>query len=393
MFTGISTYLLMTLLIWWAFCGYIWLLFLFQVLKSKECRTCQLEVRPKIAVLIACYNEVGLALRKVQNTRELSYPPEALSIYFLNGLSSDGTADVLSQAIAGQANWHLVETGVAGKIHQLNVGLAMLPADVKIVVNTDMDAFLESGVLEKFAQAFSEDDRIAVVGANISPGDCLDIEKNYWEGQNTLRILESAVYSSSIVVAPCYAFRRSVLSAFPDDCVADDIYVAFKANTLGLRTRYIVEAKGFELRCPNTAEQFLSHKFRKGNAFLQELLRILYMLPRMNPWWKVIYLTKLLQVAVIPWVLPYFALATLSFLLSGGALFQLAILCCGALVASMIASSVSLNRFKSVHFNGSRQGGQGILVPFIIANLVMVLVGLTYPLYRQDSKYQKVGDK
>lgn len=392
MFPAVSIYFLMVLLIFWVYCGYIWFLFMFYVLHpSNVLESGKPGILPKIAVLIPCYNEENYVTRKVENTRALHYPDELLEVYFLNGLSTDGTSPMLKEYTAGLSNWHVIDTMISGKILQLNKGLSLLPPDIDIVVNTDMDTILNDDVLEKIGIQFATDQRIVVVGANISPYNGIPIERNYWENQNTIRILESTVYASSIVVAPCYAFRRTLLDAFPADCVADDIYVAFRANTAGGLTCYLADAKGLELRNPNTIETFFSHKFRKGNAFMQEILRFVYMLPAMNIWWKVIYLTKLLQVAVIPWILPYFALSTLSFLLDGAGLFKLAVLGCSFLFCAVIVSSYSINRFKKIHFNGAQKKNRKIMLPFLISNLILILVGLSYPFYQQSSNYKKVS--
>lgn len=395
MFPGISIYLFMAALIFWAYCGYIWFLFLFYVLSPSQCTVGggSATVIPKMAVLVPCHNEVQILAQKVQNLGELRYPENKLLVYILDGCSTDGSPEALRQLVQGKPNWHVVDTDVTGKINQLNVGLTLLPNDVELVVNTDMDTLLEQDVLEKFAIELEKDPRIMVLGANVSPKACLTIEHAYWEGQNTMRIIESAVHTSSIVVAPCYAFKRDLLEAFPADCVADDIHVAFKANTLGGITRYVADAKGYETRTPDTMEIFFSHKFRKGNAFLQEILRFLYMVPSMKSWWKTIYLTKLLQLAVIPLVIPYFLISTFSFLLSGGGLFKVAIVSCTVLAISFVISSLTVNRFKMVHFNVSCKTNRGILVPFILTNLILVLVGLSYPFYRQNSQYAKIGQQ
>lgn len=391
MFTGLSCYLLMVGLIFWVYCGYIWLLFFFNVLAPPRCqRDAEPAVWPKIAVLVPCRNEALLAVAKVDNLLEMDYPRERLVVYFLDGASSDDTLAHLTAAVGQTPHWHVVATEVTGKINQLNVGLALLPDDVDIVVNTDADTVLAPDVLRRFAAAFAADPRVTVVGANISPNGALAIEHSYWENQNTVRILESAVHTSSIVVAPCYAFRAGLLDAFPRDCVADDIHVAFKANTQGGLTRYLCGAKGVETRTPETLEAFLCHKFRKGNAFLQELLRFVYMLPGMTPWWKVIYLTKLLQLAVVPWILPYFVLSSISFLLSGVGLMRVALFSWTVLFLCAVISSRAMTRFKKVAQGESGKAHRGLLAPFVFANLVLVLVGLSYPFYRQNSNYSRL---
>jgi hypothetical protein len=45
----------------------------------------------------------------------------------------------------------------------------------------------------------------------------------------------------------------------------------------------------------------------------------------------------------------------------------------------------SLNYSKSKHFAS--------LHYFVVANLILVLVGLSYPFYKQTSSYEKIGKK
>lgn len=387
MFTIISVYLLMVALIFWSYSGYILLLTLLWMLNAS-CRQPKPDVSGvKIALLIPCYNEEGMAERKVANCKALKYNDDDMIVCFIDGSSTDKTVEIIRRAIAEKPCWKCVESDKTGKINQLNVGLSMLPDDVDIVVCTDMDAILEDSSLQHIIKAFNDDPNLALAGANISPISCLPVEKNYWEGQNTLRILESTVCTSSIVIAPFYAFRKRLVKQFPKDCVADDIYIAFEANTRGYRTAYIADARGQELRAPDNIGDFFQHKFRKGNAFLRELYRFLYRMPEMKGWWLLIYLTKFLQLALTPWVLPYFALCTLSMLLSGGAQLHIACVCLLFLGVTFVMASCTTNYFKKKNFNGEKQVGTGLLLPFVLSNLILILVGVTYPFYRQDSNY------
>ena len=330
MFTTISIYILLTLIIFWSYCGYLILLLVISTLYSQGNNDSPPLAPhpnlPKMVVFVPCYNEENHIKAKIENLERLSYEQDNLKVVFLNGTSTDSTSKIISALISDNPNWRLIETGCSGKINQINHGLSHAVGNADIIVNTDVDALLSDDVLLKFAKTFQEDSRIALVGANISPKSAIPLEMFYWRDQNSLRIVESDVYTSSIVVAPCYAYKASLISEFPKDCVADDIFIAFKANTEGYLAKYLADATGQETRVPTGLAELFSHKFRKGNAFLIELYRFFYLLPAMTGWWKVIYLTKLLQMAVIPWVLPYFLISTLSLLLSSGGLFQLSIL-------------------------------------------------------------------
>lgn len=382
----------MLFIIVWSYCGYLILLLIFSALNPPEQeQESQPSTLPKIAVIIPFYNEEEYVEKKINNLKRLKYEKDKLRIYFVDGLSTDNTKEMIINLVDDMPNWHIIESEYKGKIHQVNHALSVLDKDVEIVVNTDMDTMTESDVLIRFANKFTSDSRIAVVGANIAPHDPIPIERNYWQDQNLLRIIESKVYTSSIVVAPCYAYRSFLIDSFPIDCIADDIYVAFKANTEGYITNYIEAITGSELRTPNTFSEFFSHKFRKGNAFLIELFRFFYQLPYMSGWWKVIYLTKFVQLAVIPWVLPYFLLSTISLALSGRGLFQMAFFGFLFLSVSFITTSFLMKKCRSEYLNITKSKKRYIIKPFLISNLILILVGLSYPFYIQTSNYQKTG--
>ncbi len=394
MFITTSVYFLLLFLIFWSYCGYLILLIAFSTLSPRTKRKITPPEKPsKIAVFIPCFNEEDYAAGKIDNLKEMKYGGGEFEVYFLHGASDDKTSAEISARIADRPDFHLLETGCRGKINQLNYGLSRVGGEADIIVSTDMDAALDPDILSKIVAEFDSDPRVAVVGANISPHDSISLEKDYWRDQNLLRLVESEVYTSSIVVAPCYAFRTSLLTTFPEDCIADDIYTAFKANTEGFLTRYIESGKGVEIRSPSTTEEFLRHKFRKGNAYLVELFRYFYRLPEMSGWWKVIYLTKLLQLAVIPWILPYFLLSTISLCLSGWGLFQIALFGILFLTIFLILTSLIMDRFRLKYLESSGSKLRPTFALFALSNIILILVGLSFPFYKQTSSYRKIRDK
>ena len=84
---------------------------------------------------------------------------------------------------------------------------------------------------------FEAEKKVAVVGAHVIPQNALPLEAKYWSDQNQIRILESRVHSSSILIAPSYAYRRDILDSLPDDCIADDMYISFYANIKGWKSK------------------------------------------------------------------------------------------------------------------------------------------------------------
>jgi cellulose synthase/poly-beta-1,6-N-acetylglucosamine synthase-like glycosyltransferase len=203
-------------------------------------------------------------------------------------------------------------------------------------------------------------------------------------------MIESEVYASSIVVAPCYGFKRELLNAFPEDCVADDIYISFLANTMGKKTKYIREAVARELRAANRIRDFTVHKFRKGNAYVTEILRFLHSLPQMCGLWKLIYLTKFIQVVVVPWVVPLFILTSASLMLSGAGPLKIVVSAFAFLGLSFL--------FTHILVTSGRKKEKARYIPitylqlFFITNLILIVVGLTYPFYKSSSEYYKIDE-
>ena len=394
MFTTTSVYFLLLLLILWCYCGYlIFLLILAKLQPNIKTQQASLNYFPKINIFVPCFNEQNLIQQKIDNLNTLKYKNSRLDVYFLHGESTDKTGDIIGDAISQTHNFHLIETRCTGKINQLNYGLLHCKGKSNIILCTDVDAILSEDVLTLFCLAFQADEKVCLVGANISPLATIKMEDYFWRDQNIIRSLESKVYTSSIVVAPCYAFKSSLLEQFPKDCVADDIYISFKANTENYLTKYITEAQGKETRTPKTFGEFFVHKFRKGNAYLIELFRFFYRLPHMTGWWKIIFLTKFFQLAIMPWAVPFFLLSTISLTLSGWGLLQISIFGLLALLIGFSATFLLLKRERGKYYASDESFQFPNLNLFILSNLILIAVGISYPFYKQNSSYNKIGNE
>lgn len=281
---AVLIYLALGVLIFWSYCGYLISLLALSAFKPGEDRSGDVLRLPSFVLLVPCYNEEALVEAKVRNLAELDYPKDRIRVLFLDGGSVDATRELINDRITGHPHMGLVETGTRGKTPQINAVLPSLTAE--IIVCTDMDAELNGNVLRDFARAFESDETIGVVGAKVMPRTNSLLETQYWEDQNVIRLLESEVHSSSIVIAPCYAFRRGIIDAFPEDCVADDIFISFLANVRGFKVKYLARTEVYETRTPDTLLRLISHKFRKGNAYMREVLRFLRWVSRMPRRWN-----------------------------------------------------------------------------------------------------------
>ena len=171
--------------------------------------------------------------------------------------------------------------------------------------------------------------------------------------------------------------------------MADDVYVGFLANSLGHRVVYSRQAMVDERRAPSGISEFLSHKFRKNNAFLRESLRFLYRLPEMTGACKMMMLTRIAQQLLLPCALTIWSILSLTLLTLGRLdLFTIS--------AAFVALSLMIARqaFQSVDVPDVSRERFGLLkygTVFFETMCVLFAAALSYAFYRQDSCYSRLG--
>lgn len=378
-------YFIVTLLISWMLFGYLLLIWFMGRFKERKPLSFP-EVWPTMSVVVPCYNEAGGILEKLEDLRRQDYPADRLEVIFCDGGSSDDTVRLLEEAIRADEPIRVIRSPRKGKIHQLNHVLPSLKGD--LVVNTDADARLSQDALKWMASEFCANPEVWVVGAYSTPLNTIDIEHYYWDAQNKGRFMESDAETASIVISQCYAFRRELLSAFPDDVVADDIYTAFLGNVKGYRTVYSRYAIAHETRLPQSYEEFLPHKFRKSNAFLRESMRFIYLLPEMKGFLKMLALTRIVQQLLLPWAMLSWVLIACSLL----TLFRPDIVVLDVIFLSILFTCTSrVFAWVKLPDGERRYSLPTIIKGYLLTNLVLLATGISYPFFRQWSCYQRLA--
>jgi cellulose synthase/poly-beta-1,6-N-acetylglucosamine synthase-like glycosyltransferase len=377
-------FLMITLTVGWILFGY----FLFLWIMGRFNRRQDLNIPdslPAISIIIPCLNEADQILNKLKNIKELDYPPDLLEIIIADGGSTDGTLEILRNSISVEEPIRIVKCPCDGKINQINYVLPSLKGE--IIVNTDSDARLSPEALKWIAAEFDQSTEVGVVGAYCRPANTLDIERYYWSAQNKGRFMENDAKTSSIVVALCYAFRKDLVQSFPVDVVADDIYIAFLANTLGYKTVYTPHATAMETRSPKSIHEFIPHKFRKSNAFLRESMRFIYRLPEMDSFCKMMLLTRISQQILLPWMLLFWILLATTLLSLQN--YDVVILSSFFLILLFVMTSRIFSWVK-LPDGHHRYPLATVFKGFAITTLIMLATGISYPFFKQGSKYMRV---
>lgn len=380
----IFLFLISVLILGWVLFGYyIWLFLVAVISRAKSTIPQELRNIPTVSLVVPTYNEEGLILNKIENIKSLDYPEHRLQVIFVDGNSEDKTLEIINRNKTKYIE--ILKSPLKGKINQLNFALKHCKGDFIFV--TDTDGQMSSNSIKEMVKEFENNDTVYVVGAYSYPKGPYLLDRYYWLTQNKGRILETDAFTSSIVVAPCYSFRKGLLDIFPSDVIADDIYISYLANNLGYKVSYINRCTVVESRVPKDIKSFLRHKFRKSNAFLRESLRFVYKISDMNPSWKIIFLTKISQLLLIPYLF-------FLYLVVGGALISLqrwdvfligtSLILLLFLIASRVFASVPTKEERKVY------PLHIVIGAFLVSNFILFICGVSFIFFRQDSNYKKL---
>lgn len=382
-----------------SFSGYLLSLALIRTLRaSRESAELfdhsALESLPHVNFIVPTFNEGLFIQNKLRNLFALDYPPNLLRIWICDGGSTDATRAEVERLRPelGPTELHFLVAPVPGKIGQMNLALAQIPAD-ELVVVTDADALIHTKeALKKTAAAFAKEPELGLVGGwtNPDPKSALQTELAHWDKQNRARFLETVTYSASIVVAPYYAFRRSLIKLFPEDCVADDVYISYVAHLRRLRVLYTPAIQVTELRSPRGFRQMFFHKFRKAHAYTSELFRVLYLLPYMRKRVKYFYLTKMFQFFYLPWAFLFLFIE--SFIMASAGYAHIVLTFYALFLVLILGTSYMLKPPPGLSRGGITLVSFVASVEiFLVMNVVLILNSVAFPFWRQNANYAKVG--
>ncbi len=200
---------------------------------------------PRVAVLLAAYNEEAVIARRVRNLLALDYPVERLSVYLGVDGATDGTAHLAQSAAAGLAHIRVMSfAGNRGKVAVLKdlvaQTLSAAPAP-DLLVFTDANTFFAPDALRVLARPFADPavggvcGRLVFVdGTGSETG-----EGTYWLMETRLKDRESRLDSCLGANGAIYAIRAGLFPPqLPDNTIIDDFVIGMKVREAGQRMVY-----------------------------------------------------------------------------------------------------------------------------------------------------------
>ncbi|MHB1698765.1 MAG: glycosyltransferase family 2 protein [Acidobacteriaceae bacterium] len=178
---------------------------------------------PTLTLLICAHNEAASIREKILDTLALHYPPGQLQILVASDGSTDETDEIVS-SFAGQGVRLVRIPQQAGKTHAQNIAVQQASGDV--IVFSDATTRYHPDALRYLAGHY-EDPHIGAVSGSylyLDPSHTSATgvgAKAYASYDNTIRNLQSRVWSISGCCGCIYSVRRALYTPLADDIISD----------------------------------------------------------------------------------------------------------------------------------------------------------------------------
>ncbi|MGH2922969.1 MAG: glycosyltransferase family 2 protein [Solirubrobacterales bacterium] len=291
---------------------------------------------PRVALIVAAYDEAEVIERRVANALALTYPRERLRVVVASDGSRDRTVELARAAGADL----VLDLPRGGKVAALNE--AARRSEGELVAFSDANSFWRPDALRRLVARFA-DERVGYVCGQVRfhGGEGGNQEGAYWRYEMAVRRMESSLAGITAGNGGIYAVRREAYIEF-DPSRGQDIGFPFELTKRGWRAVYEPSALAEERMAPTVEGEF-KRKRRMMWGLWDVMLRWGMLDPRgYRPAYAFeIYSHRLLRY-MTPW-LHLVALGTNLALLGFGGVYVATI----ALQAALLAGAL-LGRFVSL---------------------------------------------
>ena len=216
---------------------------------------------PAVSVIVAAYAEADVIVRRIENLRELDYPPDRVELVVVCDGSPDATAQRAREAGADV----VLELPRGGKIRAQDA--AVKRSERELVAFSDANVQWEPGALRRLVAPFA-DPSVGYVCGDVSFVNerGTNQEGVYWRYEMALRALESRVRSVTGGNGAIYATRREAYM-FVDPIMGHDLSFPFNMVKHGWRAVYASDAHATEKMVPTIEGEFARKRRMSGHMW------------------------------------------------------------------------------------------------------------------------------
>src|SRR2546423_4680863 len=204
---------------------------------------------PTVAVIVTAYNEEDAIERRIENLRELDYPPEQLEIVVTSDASTDRTEE-----LAEAAGARVIRNPRGGKVAAQDA--AVRATDAEVVAFSDANATWAPDALRKLVRNLADLGVAYVCGRlRLEAPDGSNQEGVYWRYELVTRDRESRLGSVTAGNGAIYALRRSDYVEV-DPRFGHDLALPYLMVQRSRRAVYEPEALAFERPTPTNETEY-----------------------------------------------------------------------------------------------------------------------------------------
>lgn len=227
--------------------------------------------RPRVTVIIPCFNEEKVIEASVKRILDSSYP--YLDVIVADDGSKDRTSEIVAQAYGDNPRVRLLTLVNGGKASALN--RALKEARGEIIVALDADTQFERETIIRLVRWFI-DERIGAVAGNAKVGNRINLVTR-WQGveyttaQNIERKALTRFDAIMVVPGAVGAWRREALDdvgGYPEDTLAEDQDLTIAIQRQGWKVAYDEDAVAWT-EAPESFHALSKQRFRWSYGTLQ----------------------------------------------------------------------------------------------------------------------------
>lgn len=280
--------------------------------KGKEKTEGSSEFFPRVSLIVPVYNEEKIVSKKIQNISELNYPREKVEAIFVDGCSTDDTAEIVENYSKDHDGFvRLVrETQRGGYNFAMCEGVEESHGD--IIVMSDAGAYYDPEALNYLVRHFVDPEVGAVTGREIVLGDpdALGprLESTYRGFYDFMRKAESLMDSTPDSKGEILAVRRKICENLIQrihlsPSASFDCCIPYQAKMEGYRTVFEPRAVYYEY-APSSFMDRMRQQIRRAAILMGSLLlfRGMTMNKRYGKFGLIIMPVHFLMQIVLPWL-------------------------------------------------------------------------------------------
>lgn len=273
---------------------------------------------PRVALLIAAYNEAEVIEQRIVNALALDYPGDRLQIVIASDGSQDATAEICRRYTGRVRLLDFPQR--RGKAAALNAAVAELDAD--IIVFSDANTSMDIQAVRRLAEWFVNPKAGAVCGRLVltDPRTGRNVDSVYWRYETFLKRCEGRLDGPLGANGAIYAIRRSLFVPLPPGTLVDDLLVPLSAKLkYGCRIDYDPRAVAFEESAPDLRGEY-HRRARIGTGALQAITTLWPLLGPRYGWTAFAFWSH----KIFRWACPLFMIAAFvsCMLLAGDGLYR-----------------------------------------------------------------------